>query len=454
MALIVCPQAQVLARDKSTKSLKEKGLLKIPEKSCQQIEDRLGQLLYVNVDGYGAPKGSAITPAYIDMVKDLQIGGVLPHSGSPDLATQKKSFSELQKVSDLPLMIGVDNLIVGSEDDRWGATFGMGYGPGFLSRSGYENDACVSARSYLDAFLHRAVGLNHSLGPTIEQNSSHGFLANSADKVAPKVELTAKAFDDFGVATTMKHYPYTPSDYNLHAKTEDSRIPESQVNSMLDIFRRTSGKTDFAMSTHLYNSNVDPEDMATFSKKWVQMLRKDVGFDGILMTDALFMFKKYDATVMQMSSKWPQDQIPMDNVYTIFAARAILSGHDMVFLEGRADQTYAIFNNLMRIACDDKPVSRELRERILESHGRITKWKKKNAQPLKQSSQYPEELVKRATELYRGRRCPRPEEFAEFKQAVAEYKVTSIERSAQASRMSKTTNKPAGGADSLSGAGD
>ena len=385
------------ARDISTKKLQSQGKLKVSAESCIQAESRLGQLLYVNVDGWGA-NGRSIHPGYIKMVNDLQIGGVLPHSANSDYKTQKSDFQALQAATELPLMIGVDYLAL-TTDGRTGAKFGMGFGSGFLHSAGYAPPECLTALSYMEGFLHKASGLNHALGPTIERNRNHGFLERQASAVAPAVERTVNELTNNGIASTMKHFPYTPENYNLHSKSEDTRVPADKVYEMLEIFKRTANKTSFAMSTHLYNSNIDPDDMATFSKKWVDILRKDMGFQGILMTDALFMFKQYGETVRQMSSKWPQDQIKVADMYTIFAARSILSGHDMIFLEGDSASTYKIFDSLMSIACDDKPVSQELRQRIDESYQRISKWKNQNNKSLKQSLDIPESLVSEAIQL-------------------------------------------------------
>ncbi|MGE0527145.1 MAG: glycoside hydrolase family 3 N-terminal domain-containing protein [Bdellovibrionales bacterium] len=168
----------------------------------------------------------------------------------------------------------------------------------------------------------------------------------------------------------------------LHDKSEDTQVPQPTVHEILNIFRQVSGKTDFAMSTHLLNFNIDPDNMVTFSKKWIEVLRKDIGFDGILMTDALFMFDRYPASVRQMEARWPQDEIPLKETSSIFAARAILAGHDMAFLEGTATKTYKVFNDLLYVACQDKPTGKELNRRILESYDRITRYKEKNKEVL------------------------------------------------------------------------
>jgi beta-glucosidase-like glycosyl hydrolase len=415
------------ARTKSTQALKKSGDLKISESSCNEVENKLGQLLYVNVDGYGTIDGSAIHSDYIAMVNDLQIGGVLPHTDTNRVKSLKSAFSKLKTTTDLPLLIGVDDQVVYYNQDIGGKGFGLGYGAGFLKDNGYASDDCLSAIAYLDAFLHRSVGINQSLGPTIEKNKTYGFLNQDASKVAPKIQSVVSQFDQLGVSTTMKHFPYTPDDYNLHKKSEDTNLSKDQVYAKTEIFRDTANKTDFAMSTHLLNSNIDPENMVTFSKTWVDNLRKDNGFNGLLMTDGLFMIRHYPDSVKQMAAKWPQDQIPLDtysSMSSIFAARAILAGHDLVLLESDSRATYRVFDDLMKIACYDKPVSAELRARIFESYDRISKWKKAHREQLTQEVSIPEELEFEAARLY-NKKCPDKKAFAAFKEKVEKLGIRS-----------------------------
>lgn len=432
-------------RNKSTLQLQADGKLGIRAHSCEQYENKIGQLLYVNVDGFG-PGSAAIDPAYINMVKDLQIGGVLPHPNTWDPVKLRQSYAELLAATEQPLMIGIDNHEV-APDIGPVVRFGMGWGAGYLSNYGSLKSECLFAKSFLDAFLHRWVGLNQALGPTVENNQNHSFLNQSPDVVAPKATRAVQAFSELGVATTMKHFPYTPTDFNLHDKSEDTKIPREKVLNMLKIYKEIGNKTGFAMSTHLLNSNIDPNDMATFSKEWVRILREDLGFGGILMTDALFMFDQYRDSVKHMSSKWPQDQVPLSDIHSIFAARAILAGHDMAFLESTARDTYQVFNDLLYVACQDKPISRELRTRIDESYERITMWKTAHKSALKQSVTLPDGLGGEAAELYKrfdsDVNCSRHiDRFKEFKRKVMELKIVPLPSAAETTPTMRLRPEP------------
>jgi len=412
--------------------VKKSGKLGIPLETCRSIENKIGQLLFVNVDGYGGEKKEAmegtplsLSPAYGKMIEDLQIGGVLPKFtswGATIMTREAELLSTMrwlrQRQVRQPLLIGVDYLAMRiQKKQNESYTFvGLGVGSGFLGRfGGKDSPECLQDRAFLDAFLNRTAGVNLALGPTIENDPRNEFLAQSMEQVVPSAQILIRQFDKMGISTTLKHYPYTPSTYNLHDKSEDTKIPKNEVMRKLQTFHNLNQGSDFVMSTHLYNSNVDPADMATFSKEWVRILREEIGFKGLLMTDALFMIDKYSKSMKQMSSHWPHEQVPLydeNSQISIFAMRAILAGHDIVMLESTMADTYRVFKDILFTACQDKPISATLRARISESYSRIVDWKTKNRDKLLKTVEPSNELIEKAIQLHSSKDlCQRADEM-------------------------------------------
>lgn len=384
----------------------------IAPSACADVKSKLGQLLYITVDGFGDDTTQAIHPEYLKVVQELNPGGVLPRFGTQNYNHIREATAALQAAAKDPLLIGVDYAavnftarshapnMVGPPHE---VTFGLGYGGGKIAELNSASEkSCFEKLMYLEAFLHHALGLNQSLGPTLEQNRKWGYLNNSPDKIMDVANPLFKSFRHFGVATTMKHFPYTPETFNLHDDNADTRIPSDEVKTMIQIFKEAASKTDFAMTTHILNTNVDPDDMATFSKKWIGMLRNDVGFDGILMTDALFMIQYHPKSIQAMSRKWNAKLAAgLNNQDTVFAVRAILAGHDMVFLDGSAAKHRQVFKELGMIACLDDALGRDFRARIAESSSRILSYKKKNSKTLTASVEVPQSLFDQAGILYK-----------------------------------------------------
>lgn len=414
---------------------------------CSKVHDELGQLFYIGVYGYKGHNaaGLAIQQEYVDLVRELNIGAVLPHVDSDDPQAVARSSHALQAAaqagtSHLPAILGVDYDSLKTQNHK--ANFGLGYGSGLIGKFGGSlSNQCFSDLIFLDAYLHKAMGLNQSLGPTIERNPHGGFLSQDASKVMPLGNSVFDTFHQMGLGVTAKHFPYTPSDYNLHNRSEDTHVSESDVTKLLESFRESAPTADFVMSTHLMNSKIDPKDMVTFSDKWIKILRDQVGFQGLLVTDGLFMIDRYSGSVVSMASNWNGPQF--NNTKSIFAARALLAGHDMVFLEGDAASTREVFHDLQGLACGTSEVGLKLRSRIFESFKRVEAYKKKHLKSLTQNVAPDAHLIDSAIGLYNkvsnGASCGSPE-MKNFRDQIARL---GIQPSEAKRELAKTPCEPA-----------
>lgn len=369
----------------------ETNAASIKDSECQEMKSKLGQLFYINVDGFGS--NHTIHPAYERLIKKIQPGGVLPHYNSKDIGAIKTASHKLQAQSDLPLMIGIDYQSVN------GTEIGLGWGTGLADKLAGKDASCFEKVGKIEAALHQYAGINNPLGPTIEYNlkSENGFASQDLEYKKERLAALIGAFRDAGLETTLKHFPYTPADYNLHKTSKDTKIPVSEVDSKyLPIYKEFTANSGMVMTTHLFNSEVDPSNMATFSKIWMNKLRNEVGFKGIVMTDALFMINSYPETMKQMSRDWPQHLAKdFSKDLSRFSIKSILAGHDMVFLETAAKETEETYNDVARFACTDDKLAEEFRKRVRESHERITTYKKANPQlKLKNSALTPAEVTK------------------------------------------------------------
>lgn len=387
-----------------TSDLQKMGGLGISVKECTAIESKLGQLLYANVDNFGSSTKDALDPAYVKMVKDLQLGGVLPKTRVTKYSKIVEVHKKLQEVSELPLLIGVDKMILEE------ATFGLGFGSGMLNnRASKVSGECFEREVFLNAFFHRVSGVNHALGPTIEKTDGSDFLARDIAEVAPKARALINTFSGAGLAATNKHFPYTPATYDLHDKTADDKLPKSTVHTKLEPFRELASEAGFVMTTHVLNSNIDKDNIVTFSNEWIRILREEIGFQGLIITDGIFMFNRYSESIRRMSSPWPQDQVPLSSENSIFAARSILAGHDMVIVESISADTYKIFRDLLRLACQNKPISKKFRDRVKESYRRIVEYKKMHEKALRFNKDIPKNLYEEASEIYADSYYRKPE---------------------------------------------
>jgi len=110
-----------------------------------------------------------------------------------------------------------------------------------------------------------------------------------------------------GVAPVIKHFPghgTTTIDSHKSLPVIDKPFDDLNREDMAP-YRALSNKAGFVMIAHLLHHSID-DLPATLSAKWNEILRKDIGFSGISMTDDMEMLalEKYSpAQKMEMFFK-------------------------------------------------------------------------------------------------------------------------------------------------------
>ena len=141
------------------------------------------------------------------------------------------------------------------------------------------------------------VGIDANCAPLadIAEDATHPFLYNrlygrDVKSVINAARVCADAHMAGGVLPVLKHIPG-------HGRaTTDSHLQLPHV----DASRSALTAHDFApfaalndlpmgMTAHIVFSDIDPDQLATTSAKMIEVIRKDIGFDGILMTDDISM---------------------------------------------------------------------------------------------------------------------------------------------------------------------
>jgi len=366
------------------------GRLGVSLAAAEDMEGKLGQLFIVNVDGFQYEGALAVHPAYVELAESLKVGGVIPHYGSASFAKIRDTNRELARrvpslliASDLVTLAGETPASTGRKTAK--ASFGDGYVGGFIGRYRSLPDDGFAGLAYLDAFVYRALGVNCAFGPTVDNSTEDG-------RTAQRAGALLSAYGRFGVQATLKHWPFIPAGTNLHRSSADTKVTAQELQGLTAVFRHLAPRADLMMSTHVFDSLVDPASLVTFSPSWLAMLRRDTGFRGLLVSDGLLMLRSYRALAA------PPRPIPglgstEEDEYAGWVMRAILAGHDMVILEGTAWTTRKVFEKVLALACRSDGQAVELRERISASHARIMEFKRQHAAQINDSVDAPSDLV-------------------------------------------------------------
>jgi hypothetical protein len=394
--LSLCP-----AESTPVDTLASQGRLGIPIAQARDIESKLGQLLVVNVDGFGAKGPLGLEPGFTDMVSELQIGGVIPHYGTIDYQSIRRTNRGLAALTALPLLLCSD--IVKIRGDAAVGSFGDGYVGGFLGKYKGLSDPAFNTLARLNAFVFAAIGINVALGPTVDVTAEDGVFAERVPahaRTAERARTVMARLREFAIAPVLKHFPYLPDRANLHRESPDTALSLADAEKRFAIFEDVGGDADIMMTTHLYNSQVD-RTLVTFSPKWNGILRGETGFTGLLMSDGLLMLKHYaDRRAFAGGPNGPE-VAGLDET-AVWALRAILSGHDFVIVEGSPAQTRRVYNGLLLAACRSTPLGQRLRARIEESYRKIEAWKQEHAFALRRQVDVPFSAVSSVIRILPG----------------------------------------------------
>lgn len=232
-------------------------------------------------------------------LEKLNIGGVILLGGSAgelSLRTQ-----QLQNWANIPLLIAAD-IEEGVGQRFSGATW---FPPPMALGSIFQHDSTL-ARNYaqqmgaITAQQAQAIGINWILAPVVDVNNNPAnpvINVRAFGETATVVSQLAEAFiagaKPFPVLTTAKHFPGhgdTTTDSHLDLPLiSHSEFRLAAVELPPFVSAIASG-VDSIMSAHLLIQAWDPHYPATLSAKILTgKLRQQLGFEGLIVTDALVM---------------------------------------------------------------------------------------------------------------------------------------------------------------------
>ncbi len=245
--------------------------------------------------------GTSVTDTIL--INDLQsrgVGGIILMGGNIISPAQlQKLTTELQSQSQVPLFISTDQ--EGGRVARLKETNGYSSTYTAYEIGTFYNDE-LETRSWagLMAGWLKDGGININLAPVADVNVNPtspaiGNLDRSFSRIPDTVFQHALWFiDEFhqkNIFTTLKHFPgHGSAATDSHLGFTD--ITNTWADSELIPFQKLiqNGYSDFVMSGHLYNANLDQDYPASLSHDVLNgLLRDSLGFDGLIITDGMFM---------------------------------------------------------------------------------------------------------------------------------------------------------------------
>jgi len=285
--------------------------------------EKIGQLVVVGMEGTIIDEDSR------KFIKDYHVGGFIFYKDNIENTQQALSlFNDLKKSNvgnKVPLWMSVDE--EGGRVTRMPKEF---LKLPTNKAIGKKNDTKLS--NEIGQILGRELqgfGLNMDFAPVLDINSNPNnpvigdrSFGNQAKLVSSLGIATMKGLESQGVVPVIKHFPG-------HGDTSvDSHIGLPVVEHDLDRLRKLElvpfqdaikQQAEVVMIAHLLMPKVDPDVPASISKKIItDLLRDELGFNGIVMTDDMTMGAIAENYDLQKAS-----------VQTVLAGtNIVLIGHD------------------------------------------------------------------------------------------------------------------------------
>lgn len=276
--------------------------VKIPNDSV--LRRYAAQMLMVGFKGNTAgPESDAAR-----YISELKVGSIILFDvdltgdatiGSRNITSREQLqqlTAQLQSYATYPLLIAADQ--EGGHVQRLKPPYGFEPIP-TAEYIGQTNDRDTT-RHYgrLIATQLATSGVNVDLGPVLDiyhpDCPAIGKLHRSYGDAASVVRHAGITIDELHrqhVLCAVKHFPgHGSATADSHWGLVD--VTKTWDPSEMEPFRKLikKGKVDIVMMAHLYNGNIDPDYPATLSRKTIDgVLRKQLGFDGVVVTDDMYM---------------------------------------------------------------------------------------------------------------------------------------------------------------------
>jgi beta-N-acetylhexosaminidase len=285
------------------------------------------------------------------MITQLHVGGMIMYESHLQTASQARATTSLaQQNAKIPLLVSVDEE-GGLYVNRLEHIYGTRPGPTEISQTGSlafdQQQGVKMAHDLLP------LGLNTDLAPDVDVSIIPGFdtedrtFGTTADAVIKYAGPYIAAMQSHGLIACLKHYPgglgNTPYDAHDILPTDNRSLAQIYATELAPYKTFINSPDPFIrpamiMSTDVLMPAVDPVMPAELSHKFMtDILRTQFGYDGVVITDALYMGG--------ISDRWSEPEA---------AVLAIQAGNDMILSPMGSARTAAVIEALRQALQDGK----------------------------------------------------------------------------------------------------
>lgn len=263
----------------------------------------------------------------------------------------KKEISEFQSYSKIPLLIAVDEeggsvVRVSSNKKLIKQPFKS---PSELYKIGGFNE--IKKDTINKSMFLSNLGINLNFAPVVDITTNPNdymykrALQQEKDLTAMYAKTVISTSKAYGVSYTLKHFPGYGNNKNTHIETSvDTRTYEEIYYNDLEPFRTGIKEgAEIIMVSHNTVTSIENKP-ASISKKVHELLRNDLNFTGIIITDDIIMSAIQNENTIQNS-----------------IIEAILVGNDMIIISIDKNKkiTYKDIIETVKTAIEEGKINKE-----------------------------------------------------------------------------------------------
>lgn len=255
------------------------------------LEEKVGQILFVR----------CVEDMYIDDLMAVNPGGILMFQRDFDGLDKDEVVAKIegyQSKSSIPLIIGVD--------EEGGTVVRVSANPN-LAPSKYKSPQDIYNEGGMEAVVANAkekselllsLGINMNLAPVADVSTNpetyiyDRSFGQGYEETADFISQTVTAMKESGIWSVLKHFPgYGEVAGDSHKGTVYNEKSGDDIrNTDLVPFKAgIDAGADCVLVSHNIVNGLDSENPASLSKEVHNILRNELGFDGVIMTDDIAM---------------------------------------------------------------------------------------------------------------------------------------------------------------------
>lgn len=258
------------------------------------LRERVGQLVMAPVQVGPSLLTGERFDELVKLIEDNHLGGIIVRAGSP--AEVAALTNKLQERARVPLFVAADYERGLRMQMKTGTPFtnNMGVAATGDSRAAYRQGKITAEEM-------RAIGVNWSFGPVADINNNPAnpvinvrSFGEAPRVVAEFVAAAVRGLRDGGVLSTAKHFPGhgdTATDTHIGLATIRADRARFDRVELVPFRAAIAADVDAVMTAHVATPDLTGDELpATLSPKMTtDLLRRELKFDGLVITDSLGM---------------------------------------------------------------------------------------------------------------------------------------------------------------------